>query len=240
MSRVMATLIALIAALFGATTPGPALAAAAPAAPTYSYTDHHDTAVVAHTTTERGPPTAYDRHTTYDGGDRWSHGASARLDTAPSPCAYNYDHSVTLAHVARVGSVPHGLVQEARPDDSSLAPGRVATNTGSRLAANQAAGNAARDAVAAAHPGALIEQSVTTTAGVRRIDILTQSRLAIESKVGRTSLTAATRSQIAEDSLLLSNRQVTGVEWVFSRSGVTGQIGPTGPLADALSKAGIP
>jgi hypothetical protein len=72
---------------------------------------------------------------------------------------------------------------------------------------------------------------------VRRLDILTQGGLGIESKVGRTSLTATTRSQIAKDGLLLRSGDVTGIEWVFSR---TGQIGPTGPLADALSKAGIP
>ena len=116
----------------------------------------------------------------------------------------------------------------------------VAANSGSRIAANQAAGNAARDRLLAGYPGALPEQSFTTTAGVRRLDILTQGGLGIESKVGRTSLTATTRSQIAKDGLLLRNGDVTGIEWVFSRSGVTGQIGPTGPLADALSKAGIP
>lgn len=65
-------------------------------------------------------------------------------------------------------------------------------------------------------------------------------RRGIESKVGRTSLTAATRSQIAKDGLLLRNRDVASIEWVFSRSGVTGKIGPTGPLAGALSEAGIP
>jgi hypothetical protein len=116
----------------------------------------------------------------------------------------------------------------------------VAANSGSRIALNQAAGNAARDAISAAHPGSLIEQSFTTTAGVRRLDVLTRGLVGIESKVGRTSLTGATRSQIAKDSLLLQNGDVNGIQWVFSRSGVTGQIGPTGPLADALSKAGIP
>ncbi|NTW40492.1 MAG: hypothetical protein HGA44_11505 [Cellulomonadaceae bacterium] len=73
-----------------------------------------------------------------------------------------------------------------------------------------------------------------------RLDVLTQCLVGIESKVGRTSLTATTRSQIAKDSLLLRNGDVNGLKWVFSRSGVTGQIGPTGPLADELGKAGIP
>jgi len=129
---------------------------------------------------------------------------------------------------------------EASPQSLIVVATGVAAESGSRIAANQAASNAARDALASAHPGSLIEKSFSTTAGVRRLDVLTQGGLGIESKVGRTSLTAATRSQIAKDSLLLRNGDVTGVEWVFSRSGVTGQVGPTGPLSDALGKAGIP
>lgn len=106
--------------------------------------------------------------------------------------------------------------------------------TGSRIRANQAAGNAARDAIAAAHPGSLIEQSFVTAFGVRRLDVLAKSGLAIESKVGRTSLTSTIQAQIAKDQWLLQNSvDVTAVEWVFSCSGVTGQIGPTGPLAAA-------
>lgn len=52
---------------------------------------------------------------------------------------------------------------------------------------------------------------------------------------------ASERGALTEDLIdMLRSGDVTGIEWVFSRSGVTGQIGPTGPLADALSKAGIP
>lgn len=36
------------------------------------------------------------------------------------------------------------------------------------------------------------------------------------------------------------SKDITGIQWVFSQGGVTGQVGPTGPLADALNKAGIP
>jgi hypothetical protein len=77
--------------------------------------------------------------------------------------------------------------------------------------------------------------------GARRVDVLTQGGLAIESKVGRTSLSSDVRQQIAKDQMLLgdSNSGVARVEWQFSRSGVTGQIGPTGPLQAALEKAGI-
>ena len=167
--------------------------------------------------------------------------------TSSASAAVGAETRVGAFNVA--GEVPVGPPQhespgqrlgEAAPQAEFVVATGVAANGGSRIAANQAAGNAARDRLLAGYPGALPEQSFTTTAGVRRLDILTQGGLGIESKVGRTSLTATTRSQIAKDGLLLRSGDVTGIEWVFSRSGVTGQIGPTGPLADALSKAGIP
>jgi len=105
----------------------------------------------------------------------------------------------------------------------------VAAESGG-IAANAAAGNAARDAIAAQYPGSLTEQTFSTALGARRVDVLTQDGLAIESKVGRTSLTSGIQSQIAKDQLLLQNGDVNGVQWVFGRSRVTGQIGPTGPL----------
>lgn len=106
--------------------------------------------------------------------------------------------------------------------------------------ANQAAGNAARDAIAAENPGSSIEQTFQTALGARRVDVLTQNGLAIESKVGYTSLSSSIQAQIAKDQLLIENGDVTGVQWVFGRSAVTGQIGPSGPLGAALDKAGIP
>jgi hypothetical protein len=76
--------------------------------------------------------------------------------------------------------------------------------------------------------------------GGRRVDILTHTGQAKESKVGRTSLTSDVRAQIAKDEWLLDNEpSINRVEWKFSRSSVTGQVGPTGPLAAALEKAGI-
>lgn len=69
---------------------------------------------------------------------------------------------------------------------------------------------------------------------------LSTALFSIQVKDGRTSLTAATRSQIATDALRLRNGDVTGIEWVFSGSEVTGQIAPTGPLAKALSKENFP
>lgn len=94
--------------------------------------------------------------------------------------------------------------------------------------------------LAAAYPGALVEQSFSTAAGIRRLDVLTHSGLAIESKVGRTSLTGTVSQQIAKDQMLMRSGDVSGVQWVFTRSAVTGQVGPTGPLMAALNNAGIP
>lgn len=246
MKRQLVLIVAILAAWLGAV----ATATAAASVPTnldviYAHTyggDHHSSPETDGTT-QRGLRTHSQTLTTayaYDAVDRSWYGRSARPESDHADAAATYTTVDTALYWA--GSITTTREQAARSDGdlSPLALGRVAANSGSRIAANQAAGNAARDALSAAHPGSLIEQSFSTTAGVRRLDVLTQGGLGIESKVGRTSLTAATRSQVAKDSLLLRNGDVTGMEWVFSRGGVTGQIGPTGPLADALGKAGIP
>jgi hypothetical protein len=153
---------------------------------------------------------------------------SAAANTAPRLIAASRQAAAQSAQITQ------SLGNRAASANASAGP------SGSRISANQAAGNAARDVIAAAHPGSKIEQSLSTTAGLRRLDVLTQGRVGIEVKVGRTSLTAAARSQIAKDVLLLRSGDVTGIEWVFSRSAVTGLRGPTGPLAKALSKENIP
>jgi hypothetical protein len=245
MRAVVRAVVALLVALLGLASVASAEAKWAPAHKTYDYESQHHASVLTEAKNQRGPP-GWDTAdiTVHAAVDCASHGASARPDRAATSNSYAYDDPAKLAHTdSSTGYAAYKAAVRAGGLTAipCAVPGAmVAANGGSRIAANQAAGNAARDALAAAHPGSLIEQSFTTTAGVRRLDILTQSRLGIESKVGRTSLKATTRSQIAKDSLLLRNGQVTGMEWVFSRSGVTGQIGPTGPLADALSKAGIP
>lgn len=63
--------------------------------------------------------------------------------------------------------------------------------------------------------------------------------VAIESKVGRTGLTKRVRQELARDVKALRSGQVDKVQWEFSRSGVTGKIGPTGPLRKKLQKFGI-
>jgi hypothetical protein len=109
-----------------------------------------------------------------------------------------------------------------------------------RFSPNQAAGNAARDAIAAQYSGAESEVTFQTELGARRVDVLTAQGEAIESKVGYTSLSQSVQTQIAKDQLLMQSGDVSGVRWVFGPSGVTGQVGPSGPLAAALEKAGIP
>jgi hypothetical protein len=106
---------------------------------------------------------------------------------------------------------------------------------------NKQAGDAARDRVAVRFPGALPEQSLPTSLGTRRVDILTTNQ-AIEVKNGRTSLTNDIRTQIAKDLELLgrSDNNVRSLMWVFTRSETTGKIGPTAPLAEALDEAKIP
>ena len=79
-----------------------------------------------------------------------------------------------------------------------------------------------------------------TELGARRVDVLTQEGLAIESKAGYTSLTQSVQTQIAKDQLLMESGDVSGLRWLFSASSVTGRVGPSGPLAAALEKAGVP
>lgn len=108
--------------------------------------------------------------------------------------------------------------------------------------ANRTRGIAAEAKIAARFPGAGTQVSKNTTQGTRVIDVLTKEGTAIESKVGRTSLTTkGTREQIAKDVELMKDPAsgVKSVEWHFSRSDKTGKVGPTAPLREALDKAGI-
>ena len=108
-----------------------------------------------------------------------------------------------------------------------------------QVLANQAAGNAARDAIAATVPGAEIEVRFETEMGFRQVDVLTTDRVAIESKVGYTTLTDTVQKQIEKDQLLAENGAVKDVQWAFTQSDVTGGVGPSGPLKEALEQAGI-
>ncbi|MDP3230428.1 MAG: hypothetical protein Q8N13_20990, partial [Acidovorax sp.] len=130
-------------------------------------------------------------------------------------------------------------LSQTAPEVASQTLGGAANSSISQVARNQAAGNAARDAIAAARPGSLIEQNFRVTGGLRRVDVL-DGVTAIESKVGRTSLSAAVRQELARDIKLLRSGQIDAVEWHFFPSPTTGFGGPTGPLRAKLNKFGIP
>ena len=110
---------------------------------------------------------------------------------------------------------------------------------------NRVNGDAARDRIAGRFPNADKEVSKNTTDGYRRIDVyIPEEGIAIESKVGRTSLTNGqngTLRQLNKDYELLitPGNGVNRVIWEFSESPVTGKIGPTPRLQRALEAAGI-
>lgn len=107
--------------------------------------------------------------------------------------------------------------------------------------ANKAAGDAIRDLIAAREAPSMIEQSFITVGGVRRVDVLKlgDATLAIESKVGRTSLGSRERQELARDWWLQRQGQVGSVRWEFSPSGVTGGVGPSPALQRMLDKLGF-
>lgn len=109
----------------------------------------------------------------------------------------------------------------------------------SGVQANRAAGNAVRDTIAARETPALIEQNMRVTGGLRRVDVLKQGDrlVAIESRLGKTSLTPRVRQELARDVKLRRSGQVDEVVWEFTRS--SSGVGPTGPLLDKLKQFGI-
>ncbi|WP_152530593.1 hypothetical protein [Paraburkholderia dilworthii] len=71
------------------------------------------------------------------------------------------------------------------------------------------------------------------------VDQLAPGNVANEGKVGYVAYDAFTAQQVAKDAELLNTGAVNGVTWNFYRSPVTGQVGPSPALSDALNKAGI-
>jgi hypothetical protein len=77
-----------------------------------------------------------------------------------------------------------------------------------------------------------------TSLGRRAVDQLVRG-VAHESKVGYASLTKSVARQIAKDVELIGSREIQGATWHFFRSSVTGRIGPSAPLRQALEEAGM-
>ncbi|WP_435749049.1 hypothetical protein [Microbacterium sp. PMB16] len=107
------------------------------------------------------------------------------------------------------------------------------------LQKNYITGNAFRDRVAAGIPDSKIEQVRTSALGVRRIDVLTPDRIAIETKVGYTTLSGSTALQVRKDAALITEGTINAAKWYFTASPSTGLSGPSGPLANYLTQNGI-
>lgn len=115
---------------------------------------------------------------------------TAHTASGPTGAAAETRVGASTVAVASLVGAADGIAAGQRRGEGSLRPGfvsatSVAAESGGGILANQAAGNAARDAIAAANPGSLTEQTFNTALGARRVDVLTQDGLAIESKVGR-------------------------------------------------------
>lgn len=131
MSRVVATLLALIATMFGqALSASAALAATPRALPVYVYDGHNHTFAAGSTIIERGPPQARDHHTTADAGDTLSSGASARAHTATSHLAViTYDDRAPLVQIVAVAPTTHRHAKGNQAELSSLIRGRAAAKS---------------------------------------------------------------------------------------------------------------
>jgi len=113
------------------------------------------------------------------------------------------------------------------------------------IATNKAAGDWVSDMIALREAPSLREQTFSTIFGSRRVDVLKQAGLVtgIESKVGLTGLDSRVRQELAKDWLLLRRGSARGgldeVVWEFTRSDITGKIGPSAPLEAMLKKLGF-
>jgi RHS repeat-associated protein len=77
--------------------------------------------------------------------------------------------------------------------------------------------------------------------GWRAIDVLTTGGTAVEVKSGRVGIDGDIRRQIARDVALMDTEQndVDSVVWVFTASPITGRMGPTRSVENALKDAGV-
>jgi hypothetical protein len=104
-----------------------------PGVAAYAYDSHGHSALAIDTATERGPPLAYGRHTTYGAVDTWSRGASARREGAIPAPTYAYDNPTSLANVASLATTAQGAAWSTAGAHSPLARNGVAANGGSKI-----------------------------------------------------------------------------------------------------------
>ncbi|WP_432805270.1 RHS repeat domain-containing protein [Escherichia coli] len=149
----------------------------------------------------------------------------------PNPCGYVDPLGLATCPIIR---------QRVLANLEASRAARVTSNFGKPLVqGNKTIGDKVRDIIAKERGTTLIEQNYRVTGGLRRIDVV-DGVTGIESKVGRTGITARVRQEVARDIKILRSGQLDQIEWVFTRSPTTGKIGPTKPLEDLLNKHGIP
>jgi len=104
-SRLVGALLVILATIFAM----PVAIASAPASAdhmhAFTYHDNHHTGAATYTTTERGPPAAYNRGTDYDAVDLRSRGASARANGPATLGIHDYDDIVMFVRIARGSNV---------------------------------------------------------------------------------------------------------------------------------------
>ena len=86
--------------------------------------------------------------------------------------------------------------------------------------------------------GGTSQKGFSTTTGWRFIDQFVKGA-AFESKVGYTTLTKSIARQITKDVELINRGRINSSTWHFFKSPVTGKIGASKPLLEALKTAGI-
>lgn len=125
MKRVLAAVVAVLAAWLGLVVPTVAFADGATTKATTHVYGATGTGQPTADTTERGPPVAYDRRTTYDAIDRRSHGVLSP-NAATLRVGYTYNRTAQFAHVARTAATTREQVRRSAVALSSAARGCVA------------------------------------------------------------------------------------------------------------------
>ncbi len=108
----------------------------------------------------------------------------------------------------------------------------------SNIAANRNAGKSVGEAALKELVGGTPQRYFPTPKGGRFIDQFAD-RIAHEAKTGYTYLSEDVATQISKDVWLRETGRVDDVVWHFYRSGTTGEIGPSGPLRNALDNVNI-
>ena len=156
--------------------------------------------------------------------------ASAEVGVQAETRVWDFEEASTLNVCSNPSASPR-LHRENQLARSELALGSPHAARG--IGATGKLGEAALKAL-----GGESQVAFRTSVGRRVVDQLVNG-IAHESKVGYASLTKGIAGQIAKDAELMASGEIRGATWHFFRSSVTGKIGPSAPLRQALGDAGI-